>query len=86
MPRSTWPRGIIESAFPGRDGQTLVVKVKTSMGMFVRYIVISESNEASQNGVAFGAASVRIGRGRNVDDGSLRSRVMLLTARCKKQS
>lgn len=35
-PRNTWPRGIINKVFPGKDGRVRVVEVRTSRGVLRR--------------------------------------------------
>ncbi|XP_073948707.1 uncharacterized protein [Choristoneura fumiferana] len=37
-PRNTWPRGIIISTYPGKDGQVRVVLVKTKSGLLKRSV------------------------------------------------
>lgn len=36
LPRGTWPRGVIEALFPGRDGVVRVVDVRTQAGLLRR--------------------------------------------------
>ena len=36
LPRNNWPKGIIESTFPGKDGQVRVVEVRTVSGLYRR--------------------------------------------------
>jgi len=36
LPRNTWPLGIIEELFPGKDGKSRVVAVRTSTGVYRR--------------------------------------------------
>jgi len=38
FPRSVWPRGIVVTVFPGKDGQVRVADVKTNLGTFHRPI------------------------------------------------
>ncbi|XP_028165136.1 uncharacterized protein LOC114356249 [Ostrinia furnacalis] len=36
LPRGTWPRGVVEALFPGRDGVVRVVDVRTASGVLRR--------------------------------------------------
>jgi transposase InsO family protein len=36
LPRSTWPRGVVEALHPGRDGVTRVVDIRTQAGILRR--------------------------------------------------
>lgn len=36
LPRNTWPKGVIETVYPGRDGRIRTARVKTKTGLLIR--------------------------------------------------